>query len=74
MENRVAGAGRVLRIVDARPWLNASANALKGKGFERARHYNDERGSAQLHFQNVGNIHEVSLPHSDSHASNTRVL
>ena len=44
-----------LRIVDARPKLNARANALMGKGFESV----GRLGNACIHFCNIENIHEM---------------
>ena len=41
-----------LQIVDARPHLNATGNALKGKGFE-----NVDSRTASLCFAGIGNIH-----------------
>lgn len=51
------GAGapsQILRIVDARPKLNAQANGIMGKGFEQVKKI---AGLAQIHFMDVGNIH-----------------
>eukprot|EP00606_Chrysophyceae_sp_TOSAG23-5_P000091 GSChrysophyteH2.ASY1.ANO1.1005.1 assembled CDS len=46
--------GKQLRIADARPKLNANANALAGKGFENVVYLN---GEATLTFLDVENIH-----------------
>jgi len=46
-----------LIIVDARPFLNARANALVGKGFENVVNLEDTR----VFFMNIDNIHEMRL-------------
>ena len=43
-----------LAIVDARPWINAEANKLKGKGYENVKYYSD---NIQLQFMGIINIH-----------------
>lgn len=48
--------GSSLKIFDARPRLNASANALTGKGFEDVK---DIPGSAEITFLNIENIHTM---------------
>jgi hypothetical protein len=45
----------VIRICDARPHLNALANAVVGKGYESHENYR----SAQIFFANIENIHVV---------------
>jgi hypothetical protein len=49
-------AGSSLKIFDARPKLNASANALTGKGFEDVK---DIPGAAEITFLNIENIHTM---------------
>eukprot|EP00041_Stephanoeca_diplocostata_P037041 m.1381299 g.1381299 ORF g.1381299 m.1381299 type:complete len:1103 (+) comp24970_c0_seq24:2637-5945(+) len=49
-------ADAVLEIFDARPRLNANANALAGKGFESVSHLGGA-SVAHLAFCNIGNIH-----------------
>lgn len=46
-----------LRIVDARPKLNARANSLLGKGFEST----ERLGKSRIHFCNIDNIHDMKL-------------
>lgn len=46
--------GQVLRLIDARPKLNAIANQAMGKGSERTVHYNFD---CTLEFANIDNIH-----------------
>ena len=46
-----------LRIVDARPKLNARANSLLGKGFEST----ERLGKSRIHFCNIENIHDMKL-------------
>eukprot|EP00040_Diaphanoeca_grandis_P017248 m.89663 g.89663 ORF g.89663 m.89663 type:complete len:1300 (-) comp26321_c0_seq2:99-3998(-) len=46
-----------LKIFDARPKLNAMANQLKGKGYERVGHYGGEQ--VTLEFLDIANIHVV---------------
>ena len=48
--------GRQLRIADARPKLNANANALAGKGFENIAAYGGH-AAVQLAFLDIENIH-----------------
>lgn len=50
----VSSPHATLRIVDARPKLNAQANAITGKGFEDV---TASRGRCQIHFMNIDNIH-----------------
>lgn len=47
-----------LQIFDARPKINAIANQLKGKGFERVNHYGGE-AVVNLVFLDIANIHAV---------------
>ena len=51
-------SGLPLRIADARPRLNANANALQGKGFESVSALGGA-GVASLVFLDVENIHEM---------------
>lgn len=44
-----------LHLIDARPRLNAEANALKGKGYESVRHYSN----TELHFMNIGELNSL---------------
>eukprot|EP00615_Pteridomonas_danica_P012514 CAMPEP_0114373072 /NCGR_PEP_ID=MMETSP0101-20121206/34607_1 /TAXON_ID=38822 ORGANISM="Pteridomonas danica, Strain PT" /NCGR_SAMPLE_ID=MMETSP0101 /ASSEMBLY_ACC=CAM_ASM_000211 /LENGTH=336 /DNA_ID=CAMNT_0001526161 /DNA_START=380 /DNA_END=1388 /DNA_ORIENTATION=+ len=48
--------GSSLTVIDARPKLNAQANALAGKGFEDI---NDMPGLASIDFMDIGNIHTM---------------
>jgi len=43
-------------IYDARPWLSAEGNRLKGGGFEKSKHYRN----TEVIFCDVDNIHELS--------------
>lgn len=45
-----------LHIFDARPYLNAQANRLKGGGFEDTRYY----PNTDLTFCDIDNIHAVT--------------
>jgi myotubularin-related protein 1/2 len=45
----------VIRICDARPYVNALGNALAGKGFEADREYK----RTELVYANIENIHFV---------------
>lgn len=47
-----------LKIFDARPKLNAMANQLKGKGYERVQHYGGGE-QVSLEFMDIANIHVV---------------
>lgn len=51
-------SGLPLRIADARPKLNANANAVQGKGFENVS-YLGGPGQAALVFLDIDNIHVV---------------
>jgi len=58
MSIRDSGApGTSLKVVDARPKLNAQANALSGKGFEDVESMPGKR--AGLEFMNIENIHAM---------------
>lgn len=48
--------GSSLTVIDARPKLNARANALAGKGFEDIA---DMPGLATIEFMDIGNIHTM---------------
>ena len=43
-------------IYDARPWLSAEANRLKGGCFEKSKHYRN----TEVIFCDVDNIHELN--------------
>eukprot|EP01125_Pyxidicula_operculata_P006302 TRINITY_DN2182_c5_g1_i1.p1 TRINITY_DN2182_c5_g1~~TRINITY_DN2182_c5_g1_i1.p1 ORF type:complete len:1004 (-),score=289.35 TRINITY_DN2182_c5_g1_i1:54-2825(-) len=47
--------GKILYIMDARPKVNAKANALIGGGFENTKFYKH----SEIEFQNIENIHKV---------------
>ena len=46
---------RIKYVIDARPGMNAKANRLKGKGYEREADY-----EIKLKFMNIQNIHHVT--------------
>jgi myotubularin-related protein 1/2 len=52
---RTTNQKHVIRICDARPYVNALGNAVAGKGFESQRNYQ----SADIVFANIENIHVV---------------
>ena len=47
---------KILWIFDARPWKSATANKLKGKGFENKEYY----PTCKLKFLDIPNISKVS--------------
>ena len=48
-----------LHIYDARPYINAYANRLNGKGYELTDHYKN----AEIFFMDIDNIHHVKECH-----------
>lgn len=44
-----------VKIFDARPYLNAMANKVHGKGYENTSHYKN----AEISFMDIENIHAV---------------
>jgi myotubularin-related protein 1/2 len=47
--------GKVMYIIDCRPWVNAYANAARGAGTEKMIYY----PNCQLSFMNIDNIHTM---------------
>jgi myotubularin-related protein 1/2 len=47
--------GRVMYIIDCRPWVNAYANAARGAGTEKMNYY----PNCRLSFMNIDNIHTM---------------
>mmetsp|Transcript_29711 Transcript_29711/g.27182 ORF Transcript_29711/g.27182 Transcript_29711/m.27182 type:complete len:87 (-) Transcript_29711:173-433(-) len=49
-----------VHIYDARPYLNAFANKMKGKGYEDTDYYKN----AEIQFLDIGNIHVIRESYS----------
>jgi hypothetical protein len=48
-----------LKVYDARPYINAMANKLKGAGFENINDYKNNKIKVDLEFCGIANIHAV---------------
>ena len=51
--------GTKLKVYDARPYINAMANKLKGAGFENVDDYKNNKIDVELIFCGIANIHAV---------------
>jgi hypothetical protein len=51
--------GTKLKVYDARPYINAMANKLKGAGFENVDDYKNNKIDIDLEFCGIANIHAV---------------